>query len=138
MTARRVRPRSAGYQLFMLVLCVYALVVLAAKVAFPLDSATVQVLEYADTFVCLIFLADFVYSLWTAEKRWKYLLEWGWLDFLSSIPAIDVARWGRAARILRIFRVLRGLRATQFWLHSFSRSAPRTRSWRRPLARCCW
>ena len=32
---------------------------------------------------------------------------------MSSIPTLDVARWGRAARIARIIRVLRGVRATR-------------------------
>jgi len=41
------------------------------------------------------------------------LLTWGWLDLASSIPMLDVLRWGRAARIMRIFRVLRGVRAAR-------------------------
>jgi voltage-gated potassium channel len=61
----------------------------------------------------MIFLADFLISLVRAEDRWRYQRTWGWLDLLSSIPTIDIVRWGRAARILRIFRILRGLRATQ-------------------------
>ncbi|MEM6793038.1 MAG: ion channel, partial [Acidobacteriota bacterium] len=42
---------------------------------------------------------------------------WGWLDFLSSLPAIDVFRWGRTARIFRILRLLRGLRAARIVTH---------------------
>ncbi len=45
--------------------------------------------------------------------RLRYLVRWGWLDLLSSIPAVDVLRWGRAARILRIVRVIRGVKATK-------------------------
>ena len=59
------------------------------------------------------FSCDFLVSLWRAPDRRRYLLTWGWVDLLSSIPTVDVARWGRAARVLRIFRVLRGLRATK-------------------------
>ena len=62
---------------------------------------------------CLLFFTDFLASLWLAEKRWRYFLSWGWLDLLSSIPALDVGRWVRIARVLRITRVLRGLRATR-------------------------
>ena len=40
-------------------------------------------------------------------------MTWGWLDLLSSIPAVDALRWGRAARVLRILRVLRGVKATK-------------------------
>jgi voltage-gated potassium channel len=104
---------SASYQLFMLVLCLYALASLAVQAAVRLDPAILQILEYADYGVCAIFFADFVFSLWRAESRWRYFATWGWLDLLSSIPMLDAARWGRLARIARIFRVLRGLRATR-------------------------
>ena len=56
---------------------------------------------------------DFFVSVRRAPDRWKYLITWGWLDLLSSVPTIDVVRWGRAARVVRVFRVLRGLRATK-------------------------
>jgi voltage-gated potassium channel len=38
---------------------------------------------------------------------------WGWVDLLSSIPALEIARLGRAARVFRILRVFRGIRATR-------------------------
>ena len=107
------RAVSPTYQLFMLALCLYALVVLAAQTVMHLESETRGVLDYADYAVCAVFFVDFVLSLIRAQNRWKYLATWGWLDLLSSIPTIDVARLGRAARVLRVFRVLRGLRATK-------------------------
>ena len=109
----RNRPASPAYQLFMLVLCLYALAALGAQTAVHLEPQTRGILEYADYAVCVVFLADFLISLWRAPDRRTYLVTWGWLDLLSSIPTVDVARWGRAARVLRIFRVLRGLRATK-------------------------
>ncbi len=109
-----LQPSSAaspGYQIFMLVLCIYSLGILAFQASGPSDPSTRTILEYADVLVCVIFFGDFVFSLIRAENRWRYLRTWGWVDLLSSIPAVDVLRWGRAARILRVFRVLRGLRA---------------------------
>lgn len=102
---------SAGYQVFMLALCVFALGLLAFEASEP-QPATRVVLDYADLAVCMVFLVDFVINLVRAENRVKYFVTWGWIDLLSSIPAIDVARWGRFARIFRIFRLLRGVRAT--------------------------
>lgn len=96
----------------MLALCVYSLAVLAFQVIGTRTPGTIIVLRYADLTVCAMFLADFLWSLYRAENRWRYFVTWGWFDLLSSIPAIDIARLGRLARILRIFRVLRGLRAT--------------------------
>jgi voltage-gated potassium channel len=104
---------SPGYQIFMLVLCLYSLGILIYQASGAATPSTIAILDYADFGVCMLFLGDFVYSLVRAENRWRYFFTWGWLDLLSSIPAIDVARWGRAARILRIFRLLRAVRASQ-------------------------
>ena len=59
------------------------------------------------------FFIDFLICLWYAPNRWRYLVTWGWLDLLSSIPTLEIARWGRVARVIRIFLVLRALRATK-------------------------
>lgn len=107
------RQQSPGYQLFMMTLCVFSLSVLAFQASRPTNPATVVILEYADFVACLIFMVDFLKSLFEAENKWHYLRTWGWLDLLSSIPTVDMARWGRAARVFRIVRVLRGLRATK-------------------------
>jgi voltage-gated potassium channel len=97
----------------MLVLCVYALAVLAAQSAIAFEPETQGVLDYADYAVCALFFTDFAVNLVRAPNRWRYFLTWGWLDLISSIPTIDVTRWGRAGRIVRVFRVVRGLRATK-------------------------
>lgn len=97
----------------MLVLCVYALAQLAFQSAIALEPSTRTLIDYADFGVCLIFLADFFWALWRAPNRMRYMATWGWVDLLSSIPSINVARWGRLARAVRVFRVLRGLRATR-------------------------
>jgi voltage-gated potassium channel len=108
-----VKAPSPAYQFFMLTLCIYALAVLAVQRISHIEPGTQSVLDYADYVVCSFFLLDFFISLWRAPNKWRYFAAWGWLDLLSSIPTMDVARWGRAARVLRVFRVLRGLRATK-------------------------
>ncbi|HEV7765232.1 MAG TPA: ion transporter [Thermoanaerobaculia bacterium] len=102
-----------AYQLFMLALCVLALATIVVQHAFRLDPQIQIVLDYADFLICIGFAIDFFVSLWQAPNRWKYLITWGWLDLLSAIPTLDIARWGRLARIARIARVLRGIRATR-------------------------
>lgn len=104
---------SAPYQIFMLLLSVFVLVSLAAETLTDLDPEVSTILLYADTAVCGIFLLDFIMSLTRAPDRKRYFVTWGWIDLLSSIPAISVLRWGRAARVLRILRVLRGVRAAR-------------------------
>jgi voltage-gated potassium channel len=56
-------------------------------------------------------------SLSRAPRKWTYLVTWGWLDLLSSIPTVDALRWGRTARVMRILRVLRGVRSTRALAH---------------------
>lgn len=107
------RGPSASYQLFMLVLCVFALVLMLLEGVFRGDAHMLRVLEHADNIICLIFLGDFALSLYRAPKKWRYLVTWGWLDLLSSVPAFDAGRWGRLARIARLSRVLRALRASR-------------------------
>jgi voltage-gated potassium channel len=101
------------YQLYMLVLCILALGALAVQEFLPLDPEVERVLEVADFAVCILFLADFVLTFARAPNRWRYFVTWGWIDLLSSIPAVGPLRWGRAVRVVRILRVLRAVRATR-------------------------
>ena len=78
-----------------------------------LDESSLTLIEYADWAVCGVFLGDFAVTFAQSPNQLRYLATWGWLDRLSSWPAIDIARWGRAARVFRIVRVLRAMRATR-------------------------
>ena len=97
----------------MLALCVFALIITALEGAFHFDEEVDRVLDTADNVVCIAFLADFVLSFARAPRKMRYLATWGWLDLVSSVPSLDVARWGRIARIARLSRVLRALRASR-------------------------
>ena len=112
MTESASRPQSPPYQLFMLFLCIMTLVGVAIQVIAKPPEQVRGVLEMADTVACSLFFVDFLISLKRAPDKWRYMYTWGWLDLLSSIPVLDMARWGRAARIARLLRLLRGVRAT--------------------------
>jgi voltage-gated potassium channel len=105
--------RFVFYQVLILAVSVLSLAIMAGMAGFSISPQTRSVLDAADFAVCMIFLGDFFVSLYRAQNKLHYLATWGWLDLLSSIPAIDLARWGRAARILRVLRVLRVMRATR-------------------------
>jgi voltage-gated potassium channel len=107
------REPNYPYQLFMLVLSIYALGLLGADALFRLDPEIQRVIQFSDLIVCVLFFADFLRSLYRAPMRWRYMYTWGWLDLLSSIPMIDAFRVGRLARVLRVLRILRGIRATK-------------------------
>jgi voltage-gated potassium channel len=105
--------RGQGYQFFMLALCIFALGALAIDRLFRFGPDVDRIIQYADFVVCMLFLGDFAYSFATAPHRWRYFLTWGWIDLLSSIPAVEALRIGRLARVMRIFRVLRGVKAAR-------------------------
>jgi voltage-gated potassium channel len=108
-TQHELRP----YQLFMFALGVYVLLSLAAQTLLPLDPNTDAILSHVDDLICLVFFADFWINLFTAESKLAYL-KWGWIDLVSSIPMIDMARAGRLARIVRILRAFRGVRSGRY------------------------
>lgn len=111
-----VRPLMSPYELFMLVLSVFTLVALGTQAMLPGDSEILEILDLVDSLVCVAFFGDFVRSMVRAPNKKRYFFRWGWIDLLSSIPAVEVLRWGRAARILRILRVLRGVRSARVLL----------------------
>lgn len=121
--AEQPRQPTSVYELFMFGLCIYVLVALAAMTFLNLEPATIAILEYVDTGVCIVFMADFFLKLGAAENKLAYL-KWGWIDFISSIPMVGPMRWGRMARIVRTLRLLRGVRSTKVILtYLFQRRA---------------
>lgn len=64
-----------------------------------------------DRFLCLCrFLADFFVRFHRAPSKVEFL-KWGWIDFVSSIPMLNLFRVGRVVRIIRVFRILRAFRS---------------------------
>lgn len=108
------RPSNA-YELFILVLTVYSLVIMVALLLPTLSPATVKVLEVYDNLICVVFLFDFGLRLKRApSKRGYFVGGRGWLDLLGSIPTLGVLRLtalfrlARLSRLARISRLLRG------------------------------
>lgn len=103
-------PRDhAGYELLVLGFSLLAVTLLVLQYVVPVSTETVRLVQWADSALCAVFFADFVRSFRRADDRWRYLRTTGWLDLLSSIPAVDALRIARAARVLRILRVIRVL-----------------------------
>lgn len=113
MNVHKNHEKFGPYQIFMLVLCLYAIGALVVNTVLSLDEQTKTIIDIADIAICALFFIDFIFNIIKAPNKWKYLYTWGWIDLLSSIPNIDILRIGRAARIMRIFRVLRAVRASK-------------------------
>ena len=109
----RDNSSQPSYEIFMLVLCLFALGSLVLMSFTPEQSEIRQVFIFADFFVCAIFFVDFCLSFLKATNRTRYFFTWGWIDLLSSVPGVEALRIGRASRVLRVLRVLRALRATK-------------------------
>ena len=63
-----------------------------------------QVLVIMDTILILIFAIDLLRRLRVAQDNRAYLLQgWGWLDVVSIVPALRIAR---VLRIVRVFRIV--------------------------------
>ncbi len=99
-------------QIITLILSVYVLVALLIQSTVPLTPNTTTILERIDFVVCIVFLADFFVRYFRAPSKAKFL-KWGWIDFISSIPMLNVFRVGRVVRIVRVFRILRAFRSTK-------------------------
>lgn len=104
--------RIGAVQLAVLVLTIINFCALIADTVCALPKDVSEVVQKSDTFVCVVFLLDFVVRLYRAKSKWAFL-KWGWIDLVASIPNLDVLRWGRMVRVLRIIRLLRGIRSIQ-------------------------
>ena len=109
-----VREHGNAYNLFILLLTVFSLVVMGGLVL-PLDPQTHQLLFFYDNAVCVVFLLDFAYNITGSRpKRAYFIHQRGWLDLLGSIPAFGffqlsaLLRLARLSRLARITRLLRG------------------------------
>ncbi|MCL4214478.1 MAG: ion transporter [Gemmatimonadales bacterium] len=101
------------YELYMLALSAFSLVVLAGDTLLPLSSASHEVLGITDTALCVLFFGDFLRNVARARDRRRYLLREGWLDLISSIPAVDWFRLGRISRVARLVRLMRAVRSVR-------------------------
>lgn len=105
------RPENiTPFQIVLLVLSVYVLVAIFIDLAFQLPPEVARLLQATDNFICFIFLADFFVRFTNAERKLSFL-KWGWVDFVSSIPTIDILRWGRLIRVVRLMRLMHAFRS---------------------------
>jgi len=84
---------------------------LSLETLFVTDPEIRQVLSSVDLMVCVVFFADFLVLLLNVPSKKAYMLRWGWIDLISSIPMVDPLRWGRLARVVRIITILRAVKS---------------------------
>ena len=94
------------YEIFILLLTSLSFLTLIVLSVPYFDSAAQQIALTLDLILSILFMLDFLYTLFTVPDKRAYL-KWGWLDFLGSLPYLPFLR------ILRIFRAIRSLRVMQ-------------------------
>lgn len=111
------QQNSPLYNLVLIFLSIYVLSILTIESFIITNPEVKKVLQYIDFGVCLIFMCDFFKSLYVAESKSKFL-KWGWIDFISSIPAVGPLRWGRVTKAVRLIRYLRAIKSMKILLNS--------------------
>ena len=108
------REHGNAYNIFILVLTVFSLVVMVLLIL-PLSDAEHELLLVYDNIICVIFLIDFTMNITAAKPKGAYFFgRRGWLDLLGSIPTLGIFRvtalfrLARLSRLARITRLLRG------------------------------
>jgi len=97
----------AGYELLVLGFSLLAVGLLIVQYLVPIGTETTRLVVWTDTALCALFFTDFLWRFVHAPNRWRYMVRTGWLDLLSSIPAVELFRLARFARVLRILRIIR-------------------------------
>ena len=79
----------ATYDQFILVLTIIFLLIVLALMVLPLSSDAAAILLRIDLFFCLLFLVDFLLTLWRVPSKFDYFFKRaGWLELLGTIPAL--------------------------------------------------
>ena len=102
-----IDPRYLTYNIFVMLITILALICMLSYYFLPLQPEVKQVLYYSDLFACMILMFDFFLTWYITPDRRHYLLRYGWIDFLGSIPGFLFFRLLRTFRMFRIFRRIR-------------------------------
>lgn len=98
--------------LIILILSFYVLISLILTSFFKLPYEISKILSTIDNFICLIFLFDFCYRFYNSSNKLIFL-KWGWIDLISSIPSVDILRFGRIFRLFRLIRIIRAFKSVK-------------------------
>lgn len=105
-----------------IILSVYVIIAVIMEFLFHLSPQLVRLLHIADAFVCSIFILDFAVNLKNAKNKRQYFIkEWGWIDLITSIPAVGIFS-STGYQVIRILRIIRAFRSSRQIIHYLFRS----------------
>lgn len=112
--------------LVVFVLSIYVLLAILTDTVFKLSKETSILLTYIDNTICVFFFAEFCIRFYKADNKLAFM-KWGWIDLISSVPAVSYLRAGRILRLIRLLRLIRAFRSTQMFVrHVFRNKAKGT------------
>jgi voltage-gated potassium channel len=106
MTKERSELKSIGYEIFIGILSILSIVNLGLLYVVQ-DESLDTVLTVMNAIFSVIFLADFLYRIFTAPSAGAYFFKhFGWADLLASVPVAQfkILRVFRLVRVYRLFR----------------------------------
>jgi voltage-gated potassium channel len=112
--ADRAAVVNTTYDLFIVFLSIYSIIVVLLATVVPVKDTTVEILIIVDHFIVVIFLYDFFRQLYKAPKKIAYM-KWGWMDFISSLPGLYLLRLFRIGRVVRTSNNLRATTGRSIW-----------------------
>jgi len=104
--------RMGLLNLIVFVLSVYVLGALLVDTVAKLPPETSLLLMYIDHAICVFFFLEFCLRFYRADDKLVFM-RWGWIDLVSSVPAVNFLRAGRVLRLIRLLRLIRAFRSTQ-------------------------
>ena len=111
--------RFVFYHIIISLIGLFSVLLVGAEALIDPKSEMHHLFQSFDFAICILLLMDFVGALITAPNKWHYFKTWGWLDLISSIPAIPLFRCGRIVRLIRVIRIIRAVKATRLVASTF-------------------
>lgn len=108
--------RIFNYTIYLLI--VLSLITFSVETLRDLDPSIRGALSYFDWVVIVVFTAEYVLRLWTAERRLRFVFSFfGLIDLVAILPfylalGVDL-RSARSLRLLRLFLILKIFRYSQ-------------------------
>lgn len=108
-----MQPQSQSfgknYDILILVLSLYVVFVLFLTAVIRVPVTVIEILEWIDLAICLVFLFDWIYFFVKAEDRIVYFKQ-HLIDLIGSIPLVQILRPLRICRVIRLVKTLRLVR----------------------------
>ena len=107
-----IRTNSV-YEIFILTMASLSMLSAVVILFVPGTENLSEILLVINSLATVIFLIDFLRSLFRSQNRSRYLFRWGWLDLIGALPIIPFFRFALLPRAVRAFWFIRAQRSQE-------------------------